>query len=115
MTMSVSRAQQTMQAYADDLLQHGNFAQHFSDDVEAILEGADQRYQGRDMVRQWIEGAHSLGEIKVRNLFTGEVHAAGEFDFVRKDGVVVPYTVIYDLTDGKITALRLYFTGPIQT
>ena len=112
--MSVSQTQQTMQSYAEAILKHSRFDQYFSDNVVAVVEGANQRYDGRDAVQQWIDGAHSLGEIKMRTLFAGEGHAAGEFDFVREDGVTVPYSVIYDLSDGKITALRLYFTGSLQ-
>ena len=60
------------------------------------------------------EGIHAVGEIKVRNTFIGETHAVAEAEFVRKDGILVPYSVIYDVAAGKITALRLYFTGPVR-
>ena len=36
-----------------------------------------------------------------------------EAELVRKDRIFVPYS-IYDVAAGKITALRLYFTGPVQ-
>lgn len=114
MSMSAQQMQQTMQAYTDALFHHGDFAQYFSDDVVCSAEGTDQRYQGREVVRQWLEGSHSLGEIKFRDLFSCEGHAAAEAEFIRNDGRVVPYSVVYDLADGKITALRLYFTGPVQ-
>lgn len=114
MALSLEQTNQTMQAYGEALLNHGDFAQHFSDDVTCNLEGTDQRYQGRDAVQGWISSAHALGEIKMRSLFAGEGHAAVEADFIRKDGTAVPYAVVYDLADGKITALRLYFTGPVQ-
>ena len=114
MAMSVQQTQQTMQAYGNALVGHGDFAQYFGDDVVCTLEGTDQRYEGREAVRQWLTGAHSLGEIKLRSLVSGEGHAAVEADFIRKDGHRVPYAVIYDLAYGKLTALRLYFTGPVQ-
>jgi hypothetical protein len=44
----------------------------------------------------------------------GETHAVAEAEFVRKDGTSVPYSVIDDVAAGKITALRLYFTGPVR-
>ena len=50
----------------------------------------------------------------MRNTFMGETHAVAEAELIRKDGILVPYSVIYDLAAGKITALRLYFTGPVQ-
>jgi hypothetical protein len=110
----MASVEQTMQAYVHDLLNHGDYARHFSDDVVVAVLGTDQRYHGREAARQWIEGAHALGEIKLRHTFTGEEHAAAEAEFVRKDGIAVPYSVIYDVAAGKITALRLYFTGPVQ-
>lgn len=117
MAMSVEQTQQAIQAYGEALLSHGDFAHYFSDDVLCIvegIEGAAQCYQGRDAVRSWINAAHALGEIKLTNSFAGEGHAALDAEFVRTDGVVVPYAVLYDLTDGKITAFRLYFTGAVQ-
>jgi hypothetical protein len=117
MAMSVEQTQQAIQAYGEALLNHGDFAHYFSDDVLCTVEGIEgtaQRYQGRDAVQRWINAAHALGEIRLTSSFAGEGHAAIDAEFVRKDGVVVPYAVIYDLTDGKITALRLYFTGPVQ-
>jgi hypothetical protein len=113
--MAISQTDQTMQGYLEALRHHDDFAKYFSDDVEAILEGTEQHYRGREPVRQWIEAAHSLGEVKLLRYFTAEGYAAGEFEFIRQDGVAVPYTVIYDLKDEMITSLRLYFTGPIQT
>jgi hypothetical protein len=113
--MAISQTEQTMQGYLEALRHHDDFAKYFSDDVEAILEGTEQHYYGREPVRQWIEAAHSLGEVKLLRHFIADGHAAGEFEFIRQDGVAVPYTVIYDLKDDMITSLRLYFTGPIQT
>jgi hypothetical protein len=115
MVVSIAETQQLMDAYGEALLSHGDYAQYFSDDVVAVLEGIEpQRFEGREAVTQWIEGAHALGEIKFRSLFACEAHAAAELDFVRKDGVAVPYAVTYDIAAGKITALRLFFTGPVQ-
>jgi len=71
-------------------------------------------YRGREAAKNWVEGIHAVGEIKVRNTFMGETHAVAEAELVRKDGISVPYSVIYDVAAGKITALRLYFTGPVQ-
>jgi hypothetical protein len=103
-----------MQAYAKAMQSRGDFAQYFNDNVTLTVEGTDQRFQGREAVRQGISGTESLGEARLRSLFWGEGRAAAEADFIRKDGHHVPYSVIYDLADGEITALRLYFTGPIQ-
>jgi hypothetical protein len=112
--MSLTDTRQTMNAYVHDLLNHGAYERHFSDNVVVEVCGTDQRYSGREAAKAWIEGAHALGEIRVRDTFMGEDHAVAEAEFIRKDGISVPYSVIYDLAVGKITALRLYFTGPVQ-
>ena len=97
-----------------DLLNRGDYSRHYSDDVVVEVRGTDQRYRGREAAKNWVEGIHAVGEIKVRNTFMGETHAVAEAEFIRKDGILVPYSVIYDVAAGKITALRLYFTGPVQ-
>jgi ketosteroid isomerase-like protein len=114
MAMTTQQTQQALDEYLHALLNHGDFASHFSDDVVVTVEGTDQRFTGRNAARDWITAAHSLGEIKLHKQFTGEGHAATEAEFIRKDGRSVPYAVIYDFAAGKITALRLYFTGPVQ-
>jgi hypothetical protein len=101
-------------AYFRDLLNRGDYSRHYSDDVAVEVRGTDQRYRGREAAKNSIEGIHAFGEIKVRNTFMGETHAVAEAEFVRNDGISVPYSVIYDVAAGKITALRLYFTGPAQ-
>jgi hypothetical protein len=114
MAMTTQQTQQALDQYLAALLNHGDFANHFSDDVVVTLEGTDQRFTGRNAARDWIAGAHSLGEIKLHKQFTGEGQAAAEAEFIRMDGRSVPYVAIYDFAAGKITALRLYFTGPVQ-
>jgi hypothetical protein len=105
---------QLMGAYLDALLAHGDFARYFSEDVVATLEGVEpEQHRGRAGVREWIDAAHSLGAVKLRRLVTGEDRAAAEFDFIRRDGAAVPYVVMWDIGGGQITALRIFFTGPI--
>ena len=112
--MALIDTQQTMDAYIRDLLNRGDYSRHYSDDVVVEVRGTDQRYRGREAAKNWVEGIHAVGEIKVRNTFMGETHAVAEAELVRKDGISVPYSVIYDVAASKITALRLYFTGPVQ-
>lgn len=114
MVMSVSQPMELMRKYTDALLNHGDFAAHFSEDVVATLEGIEpQRFEGREAVREWIEGAHALGTIEPRSMFAEDRYAGSEWEFVRNDGVKVPYAVFYELAEGQITGLRLFFTGPI--
>lgn len=110
MALSLEQTQQIIQEYFEALLNHGDFAQYYSDEVTCSEEGTDQRCRGRDIVRGWI--GHGVGRFMMRGLFAGAGHAVAEADFIRTDGSVVPFAVVYDLADGKITALRLYFTGP---
>lgn len=114
MAMSLAETRQAMQAYASAHGGREELGRHFSDDVTATVRGTDQRYQGRDVVADWIAGSAALGEIRVLEVFAGEGRATIEAEFRRRDGVVVPYVVVYDLADGRITALRLYFTGPVE-
>jgi len=115
MVMTMQPTETLLREYTDALLQHRDFAAYFTPDVVAVLEGIEpQRFEGREAVRSWIEDAHALGEIRPRLLFACESHAGSEWTFIRKDGVKVPYSVSYDISGGLISALRLFFTGPIM-
>lgn len=114
MSMSLRETQQVLERYMQTLMAHGSFSDHFSDDVVVTFEGSDQRAEGREAAHQLIAAAHELGELTVREVFVGQGRAAAEADFIRRDGVAVPYAVIYDLDAGKITGLRIYMTGPVQ-
>ena len=115
MVMTISPTETLLREYSDTLLRHGDFAAYFTPDVVATLEGIEpQRFEGREAVRAWIEGAHALGQIRPRLLFACDIHAGSEWEFVRKDGVVVPYSVTYDVRGGLISALRLFFTASIM-
>lgn len=115
MVVSVVDTREILQGYLDELTEHKDFAKFFTEDVTAKLEGITPQYfRGKEQVREWILGAHALGQMKVVDAFGCQTQAAAEFEFIRKDGVTVPYTVIYDFRDEKISALRLFFTGPIS-
>jgi hypothetical protein len=92
--MALTDTQQTMDAYIRDLLNRGDYSRHYSEDVEVEVRGTDQRYRGREATKNWVEGIHAVGEIKVRNTYIGETHAVAEAELVRKDGIPVPYSVI---------------------
>jgi hypothetical protein len=114
MVMTMRPTEEVLRDYTEALLSHGDFAAYFTPDVVAVMEGLQpQRFEGREAVKTWIEGAHALGEIRPRSMFSCPDHAGSEWEFVRRDGVVVPYSVIYDIRGGQISALRLFFTGPI--
>lgn len=122
--MSVQQTHEAMTAYFQDLLSGGPYARHFADDVVVNLMWTDQVARGPEAGEQFIDYMHKkafAASPVVRTTCIGAGHAMVEVDFVAKHigefaGVAatgkdinVPYSVAYDLTEGKITALRLYF------
>ena len=121
--MPVDATAQTMRAYLDAFLARGDFADYYTDDVTWTTVGADQELQGRQPVRDFLSWMHTQAfdaHPKVKTLIIGDGQAALEADFVGTHtgeflgmpptgkSVQVPYCVIYDLQDDKITALRAY-------
>ncbi len=121
--MPVDATAQTMRAYLDAFLARGDFADYYTDDVTWTTVGADQELQGRQPVRDFLSWMHTQAfdaHPKVKTLVIGDGQAALEADFVGTHtgeflgmaptgkSVQVPYCVVYDLQDDKITALRAY-------
>ena len=112
MTMSVAETRELMAAYGQALLGHADYARYFSDDVTLTVMNGGQETRGREAVAREIDAQHQrASEVRLRNMIVGEGQAAAEAEFVGADRAVVPYAVAYDLADGKIAALRLYFAG----
>jgi steroid delta-isomerase-like uncharacterized protein len=121
--MSVEATTKTMRTYLDALLARGDFADYFSEEVTWTTIGIQQTMQGRQPVRDFLIWMHTQAfdaHPKVKTLVVGDGHAALEADFVGTHigeflgmpatgkPVDVPYCVVYDLQDDKITALRAY-------
>lgn len=122
--MSVDETARTIREYLDTLLSGGDFAAFFADDVTwTTMETGDQ-ITGRDAVRDFIVALHTQlfeASPEFGNVTTGDGVAAleavfvgthiAEFAGVPATGATVrlPYSVSYDIADGKITALRAYF------
>jgi steroid delta-isomerase-like uncharacterized protein len=122
--MSVEETERTVRGYLDALLSGGDFASFFADDVRwTTMETGDQ-IDGRTGVADFIVALHrqlfdaspelgsvttSDGTAAIEAVFAG-THIA-EFAGVPATGasVRVPYSVAYDISDGKINALRAYF------
>ena len=122
--MTVEETEHTIRAYLDALQTGGDFAAYFADDVTwTTMETGDQMH-GRDPVRDFIVALHSqlfdaspeFGNVTVADgvaaleaVFVG-THIA-EFAGVPATGAPVrlPYAVSYDISGGKIDALRAYF------
>jgi predicted ester cyclase len=106
------------------LVKRADFTFYFTDDVIATFEGTDQRAVGREasgqLIRYVHEGAFDA-RMELKNLLVDEGKAAIEADFVGTHtaefagiqatgrAVRVPYSVVYDLRDDRISGLRIYF------
>ena len=121
--MSTERTRETITAYLRTLVQRGAYGTYFADDVTFTLMGAGQEVKGQSEVEQFIRYFHEQAfdaEPIVKSTLVDDQQAVLEADFVGTHtgaflGVAatgrqvnVPYAVLYDLDDGKITALRAY-------
>ncbi|GAA1626306.1 hypothetical protein GCM10009744_12730 [Kribbella alba] len=122
--MSLEETERTVREYVDVLLGGGDFASFFADDVLwTTMETGDQIH-GREAVRDFILGLHTQyfdaspelvnvtladGVAALEAVFAG-THIA-EFAGIpaTRAAVRLPYAMSYDISDGKIRALRAYF------
>lgn len=118
----VARARAVLEPYLAALVARKDVAPYFAADVVLTLVEIGQEFRGRETVAASIAELHQTtfdARPEVSNLVVGEGAAAGEFVFVGTHigefagipatgrSVRVPYTVFYDLADGKIAALRI--------
>jgi steroid delta-isomerase-like uncharacterized protein len=122
--MSIEETERTIREYLDALVSGGDFASFFADDVRwTTMETGDQ-VSGRDAVRDFIVALHRElfdASPEVGNVTTADGVAAIEAVFVGRHiaefagvpatgaAVRLPYSVSYDISGGKIDALRAYF------
>jgi predicted ester cyclase len=112
-----------MTGYLDTLVQRGDYARYFSDDVSWLTVGPNQELHGRAAVGQFIRWFHEQAfdaAPRLTNLFVADGKAAIEAAFVGRPTaeffgvaatgreVTIPYCVIYDVAGAQITALRAY-------
>ena len=120
----MSAERQVMQDYIDALVKRADFTSYFTDDVIVTLEGTDQRAEGRQAAGDLIRYMHEIAfdaRPELKNMLVDVGKAAieadfagthtGEFAGIQPAGrpVQVPYSVVYDLRDDQISALRIYF------
>ena len=114
MAMTTEQTQEVLMAYAQALLAHGDFGQYMGDDVAYTIMNNGREVRGRAAAVQAIITDHTPArEIRIRTVVAGAGQAMAEAEFVSKDDSVLPYTIAYDLADGHVTALRVYFAGGI--
>jgi steroid delta-isomerase-like uncharacterized protein len=128
--MSVETTAETMRSYLDAFLARGDFAEYYTDEVTWTTVAAHQELQGRQPVRDFLIWMHTQAfdaHPKVKTLVVGDGQAALEADFVGTHtgeflgmaptgkSVQVPYCMVYDLQDDKITALRAYISMDLFT
>jgi predicted ester cyclase len=120
----MSAERQVMQDYMDALAKRADFTSYFADNVVVTFEGTDQRAEGRQAAGELIRYVHETAfdarpELKNMLVDTGKAAIeadfagthTGEFAGIQPTGrlVRVPYSVVYDLRDDQISALRIYF------
>lgn len=122
-TMAIQETETALQAYADALLGGGTYETFFADDVVLTVVGAGMETRGPGAAKQAIDALHTEqfdAAPEITNVIVGAGTAALEIDFIGTHTgefagiaatgaeVNVPYSVFYELADGKITALRIY-------
>ncbi|WP_270888823.1 ester cyclase [Pedococcus sp. 5OH_020] len=122
--MAVAETERTIRGYLDALLSGGDFADFFAQDVVWTTMETGEELQGREAVRDFIVALHRElfdASPELGTLTTADGAAALEAVFVGKHiaefagipatgaAVRLPYSVSYDLSDDKITALGAYF------
>jgi ketosteroid isomerase-like protein len=101
----------------------GHFAEYFAEDVVLQVVGTDQEVQGRQAVEadiRYLQEQAFDGHPHVKSVLVDGDRAVLESDFVGRHigefagkaptgrEVRVPCTIVYDLADNRITALRIY-------
>ena len=122
--MPMQQTEHTIRDYLDTLLNGGDFAAFFADDVGWTTMETGEEIRGRQAVKDFIVALHSQwfqarpelrnvtaadGVAAIEAVFAG-THTA-EFAGIPATGATVrlPYAVSYDITAGKIQTLRAYF------
>jgi predicted ester cyclase len=121
--MTVDETRETMDAYLEALLGGGAYDAYFADDIVVTMTGVPGEIVGPVAAKAAIEAIHHEqfdAKPELTTLVVGEGMAAAELDFVGThtgefagiaatgEAVEVPYSVFYELEDGKIVALRIY-------
>jgi predicted ester cyclase len=114
-----------MESYVRALQERGDYGRFFADRIQFSIAGTDQAASGAEGTEQMIRFMHEVAfdaQPEIVNLVCGDRGAAieavfvgthiGEFAGVPASGNAVrqPYSVLYDVGDDGITALRIYMS-----
>jgi predicted ester cyclase len=120
----VSETESTLKGYMAALLEGGDFAAYFSDDVVWTTMETGEEVRGRDNVRDLIVNLHTQAfkaTPELRTLVVGDGVVAleatfngthvGDFQGVAATGrsVSFPYSIFYTLVGDRITAFHTYW------
>src|SRR4051794_36817577 len=112
--MSLQQTRETLLAYAQVSLTHGDTTVFFSDTiVSTIMNTGEEAHGQRAVTKQIADFQARASDLKPKSAIFGEGHAAVEIDFVTTDATTIPYSIIYEFDAGKITAIRFYFAGNV--
>jgi len=121
--MTREETQTVLEAYLTELLANGSYADFFAEDIVVTMMDVGQEVHGREAAHQAVRDLHELTFEAAPELSTivyGEGIASAEVVFVGTQvgdfagvpatggEVRVPYTVVWELDQAKITDLRLY-------
>ena len=121
--MTAEETRATMEAYIAALIDGGDYDTYFSDDVVVTMTGMPGEITGPAAAKTAIDAMHHEqfdATPELTSMVIGEGTAAAELIFVGTHtgefagiaatgkAVEVPYSAFYQLSDGKITTLRLY-------
>jgi ketosteroid isomerase-like protein len=121
--MSRDETQAVLENYVEQLLSNGSYADFFADDIVVTLMDVGQETRGRDAAHELVQYLHEVVfdvTLETRTIVYGEGIASAEIVFVGTqlveyagvqptgEEIRVPYSVAWELEDGKITDLRLY-------
>lgn len=114
MSMSFQQTRETLLAYAQASLTHGDTTAFLSATVVSTMMNTGEKARGRAAVTQQIATLQNCArDIIPKGAIFGEGQAAVEIDFVTKEGHIIPYSIIYDFAGAQITAIRFYFAGNV--
>ena len=113
-TGSAESTRRLMRDYFDVMGAGGDIADFFSEDVTWVNMESGEQFTGPAAVRDYIDALHTRlfdATSHGRSLDVTDAHAFLEGDFTgTSTDVRVPFCLVYDVGDGRITAMRLYMS-----